>query len=95
MLRALFAAINIGFFAIAMLFGAVTNICAFFVPYRMRSLGFSVGIWRWPRKDFQLYSGYWHIAPKKGWSRLPIMMMLIAFVIMAIFLFLSMPKTSQ
>lgn len=91
MLHALFAGINIGFFAVAMLFGALANICAFFVLYRMRSLGFSVGMWRWPRKDFQLYSGYWNIAPKRGWSRFPIMMMPVAFVIAAVFLFLSMP----
>ncbi len=89
MLRALFAAIRIDFFAVAMIFGALTNLCAFFVLYRMRSLGFSVGIWRSARKDFQIYSGYWNIAPNRGWSRLPVIVMPVSFGIAAIFLFLS------
>jgi hypothetical protein len=91
MVQALFAAIEIHFFAVAMLFGALASICAFFVLYRMRSLGFFVGIFRWPGRDFQLYSGYWKIAPKQGWSRLPILIMPVAFVIGVIFLFLSRP----
>jgi len=74
-------------FAIAMTFGGIANGLAFMVLGRMRSLGFSVGLWRWPRKDFQLYRTYWNIAPTNGWSRLPIMVSLIAFILAGIFLF--------
>lgn len=89
MFRALFAAVRIEFFAVAMIFGALSNACAFFVLYRMRSLGFTVGLWRSPRKDFPLYSGYWKIAPNRGWSRLPVVIMPVSFGIAVILLFLS------
>jgi hypothetical protein len=76
-------------FTVSMMFGALANVCAFFILARMRSLGFSVGIWRWPRKDWLLYRGYWNIAPNKDWSRLPIILGLVSFALAAAFLFLS------
>jgi hypothetical protein len=74
-------------FAMAMVLTGIANVFAFKVLGRMRSLGFSVGLWRWPRKDFQLYSRYWTIAPTKGWSRLPLVAALFAFALAVIFLF--------
>jgi hypothetical protein len=77
-------------FVLAMIFGVIANACAFLIFARMRSLGFSVGVWR--RKDLQLYSGYWNIAPKQGWSRLPLVAGGIAFVFAAILLLCSLWK---
>jgi hypothetical protein len=76
-------------FAVSMLLAALTASCAFFVLGRMRTLGFSVGIWRWRRKDWLLYRGYWNIAPKKSWSRLPIYLGAASFFLATVFLFLS------
>jgi hypothetical protein len=73
-------------FVVAMIFGAIANACAFFILGRMRSLGFSVGLWR-GRKDLQLYSAYWKIAPKQGWSRFPLVAFVVALVVAGIFLF--------
>jgi hypothetical protein len=70
--------------------GGIANACAFFILSRMESLGFSVGLWRWPGKDVQLYSGYWNIAPTRGWSRLPLIAAAVAMVLGVIFLFFAM-----
>lgn len=78
---------SIGYFAVAMLFGVVANGCAFFVLGRMRSLGRNVGVWRWPQKDFALYRDYWNLAPANRWSRLPLIVGLVSFLLAAGFLF--------
>jgi hypothetical protein len=88
MLHDLFAGVRNGYFALAMIFALLANACVFLILYRMKSLGFRVGIWR-TGKDFQLYSGYWNIAPKRGWSRLPFIVMVASFGAAVIFLFLS------
>jgi hypothetical protein len=75
-------------FATAMVFGGIANACAFFILGRMRSIGFSVGLWR-AGKDLNLYYGYWNIAPKRGWSRLPLIAGVLSFVLGGFFLFYS------
>jgi hypothetical protein len=77
------------FFIAAMSFALVANVCAFFVFSRMRSIGFSVGLWRTMPKDLFLYRGYWNIAPKRNWSRAPIIIGALCFVVAIMFLLLA------
>lgn len=79
-------------FGMAMLFGGFANSLAFLVLHRMESAGYEVGLWRWPGKDFRLYSEYWRIAPQKGWSRWMLSGFLLCFGLAAAFL-LSIPIT--
>jgi hypothetical protein len=69
-----------------MIFGIIANACTLFALYRIPGLGFYVGPWWWPNRDFRLYSAYWKIAPTKGWSRLSLIGAVLASVIAAIFL---------
>ena len=53
----------------------------------MKLAGYEVGLWRWPLKDFKLYSEYWRIAPLKGWSRWSLAGGLLCFGLAGAFLF--------
>ncbi len=78
---------NLLFFAIAMFFGLVANAAAFLVLEGMETLGWSrTG---WVGRDFQMYAAYWRIAPQKGWSRVAHLLVPVAFVLAAAFLFRS------
>jgi hypothetical protein len=79
-------AISIPLFGIAVIFCRNRERMRVWTLYRMRSLGFSVDLWRWPLKDFRLYSAYWKIAPAKGWFRFPLLAGILASVLSAIFL---------
>jgi hypothetical protein len=83
---------SIIYFAIAMLFGGLANACSFFVLGRMRSLGRNVGAWRWPHKDIALYRDYWNLAPERNWSRAPLIIGLVSFILAAYFLLSLVPK---
>ena len=50
--------VSVPLFAGAMVFGAMANGLAFFILYRMRSLGYGVGLWRTSR-DWALHREYW------------------------------------
>jgi hypothetical protein len=73
-----FEDLNIARFAVAMIFAIIANGCAFFVLGRMRTLGFSVALWRWRPNDFKIFRAYWNIAPVKGWSRRPVIIGFLA-----------------
>ena len=77
------------FFGAAMLLGGLANGLAFLVLDRMSSLGHRVGIWRTP-KDWGLYREYWRIAPERNWSREPITIALLSFVLAGYLMWLSM-----
>jgi hypothetical protein len=70
-------------------FAALANVCAFQVSNRMKSIGFTVGLWRSPSTDFALYRGYWNIAPKRNWSRLVPIVGVVSFGIAAVFMGLA------
>ncbi len=77
--------IGILLFGIAMVFAGLANYLAFTVLHRMQSAGVQVGLWR-GRNDFRLYGDYWRIAPERGWSRLPIIGLVVSFLLAACFL---------
>jgi hypothetical protein len=77
------------FFLAAMPFAAVANVCAFQMLHRMKSIGFTVGLWRSLRKDLALYRGYWNIAPKRNWSRLVLVVGVASFGIAMVFMGLA------
>jgi hypothetical protein len=83
------------FFLAAMPFAALANVCAFQVLNRMKSIGFTVGLWRSARKDLALYRGYWHIAPKRNWSRLVLIVGVASFGIAARFVGLAVYSTTH
>jgi len=70
-----------------MLFGGLANSLAFLILHRMDLAGYEVGLWRWPQKDFKLYSEYWRIAPLRGWSRWALAGFVLCFVLAGVFLF--------
>jgi hypothetical protein len=82
--RMLLMSIRLPLFAAAMVFAALANGLAFFVLGRMRSLGHRVGIWR-TSKDWALYREYWRVAPERDWSRAPIVIGLLSFVLGPVF----------
>ena len=88
MFRMLMNSIRLPFFVAAMVLGALANGLAFFVLGRMRSLGHRIGIWR-THRDWGLYREYWRVAPERNWSRAPIMIGLLSFVLALCFMWLS------
>ena len=78
----IFSFVRAPFFVAAMIFGALANGFAFFVLYRMRSLGYHIGVWRTTR-DWALYREYWRVAPANNWSRVPIPLGIVSFAIAA------------
>lgn len=77
------------FFIAALPFALVANVCAIFTFLRMKSVGFSVGLWRTVFKDLFLYGGYWNIAPKRNWSRAPIIIGALCLVVAIILVLLA------
>ena len=77
------------FFLAAMPSAALATVCAFQMLYRMKSIGFTVGLWRSLRKDLDLYLGYWNIAPKRNWSRLVLIVGVASFGIAMVFMGLA------
>jgi len=77
------------FFGAALLLGGLANGLAFLVLDRMSSLGHQVGIWR-TYKDWALYREYRRIAPDRNWSRAPITIAVLSFVLAGYFMWLSM-----
>ena len=69
-------------FGTAMVFAALTNGLAFVVFGRMRSLGHRIGVWR-TYSDWILYREYRRIAPERNWSRVPIIVGLLSFFVLA------------
>ncbi len=61
---------SIWLWAVTMLFAGIANAFAFWVFARLDSAGYPRRWWR--MEDFRLYSVYWKLAPKQGWSRLPL-----------------------
>ncbi len=84
----LLTSVSLPFFAAAMVFGGLANGLAFLVLGRMRSLGHRVGIWR-TCKDWALYREYWRVAPEKNWSRAPITIGILSFILAGWFMWLS------
>jgi hypothetical protein len=64
-------------FAFALAFASVANVVAFRILGRMKAAGYEVGFWRMSR-DYRLYSDYWRIAPERGWSRAPLVILIAA-----------------
>jgi len=88
-LRLLHAHSTIAYFASAMVFAGLANGLAFFVLWRMRRLGHRVGILRTLGKDWALYRAYWRVAPEQNWSRIPLIIGPISFVLAGCLLFMS------
>jgi hypothetical protein len=78
--RTLLMSIRLPFFAAAMVLGALANGLAFFVLGRMHSLGHRIGVWR-TRRDVALYREYWRVAPSRNWSRAPLIVALLSFLL--------------
>jgi hypothetical protein len=92
MFRWLFADDGSGYFTVAVISLVLATVCAVFIVNRMENLGFSVrDIWR-NRREFPIFSGYWNIAPKRGWSRFPLVIMYVAFGIAMVFEFLTLRR---
>jgi len=72
---------RLAYFAAAMFFGALANGMAFLMLWRMRSLGRQVGIWRTLGKDWALYREYWQVAPAQNWSRAPLVVGIMSFLL--------------
>jgi hypothetical protein len=83
------SAVNIPLFLIAMMFAGVSNILAFLILFRMCSLGYRVRLWR-TVKDWTLYREYWRVAGHRNWSRAPMILALISFVLAGCFLLAAM-----
>ena len=88
-LRVLHARGTIAYFASAMVFAGLANGLACFVFWRMRKLGWQVGIWRTMGEDWALYRAYWRVAPGQNWSRLPLIIAPISFVLAGYLLFVA------
>jgi hypothetical protein len=71
---------NLAYFAAAITFGGIANALACLVLFRMRSAGERIGFWR-THKDWARYRRYWQIAPARNWSRAPIVLALMSFVL--------------
>jgi hypothetical protein len=81
-----------GYLTVAVISFTLALVCALFIINRMENLGFSVrGIWR-KRKEFPIFYGYWNIAPKRGWSRFPLIIMYAAFGVGMFFQLLAMKR---
>lgn len=80
---------TIAYFASAMAFGGLANGLACFVFWRMRKLGWQVGIWRTIGKDWALYRAYWRVAPEQNWSRIPLIIAPISFLLAGYLLFMA------
>src|SRR6187399_1745264 len=78
---------NMVVLATALLFAGIANSLALLIFHRMNSIGFEVGIWRWPGQDLRLYAEYWRIAPDRGWSRWVLTGAMLCFISAAAFLF--------
>lgn len=76
------------FFIVAMAFAVLANGLAFLMLGRMRSLGQQVSFWR-THRDWTLYREYWRIAPARNWSRAPIVIGILSFLLAACFLWFS------
>ncbi len=83
------AFVKVPLFVAAMIFAALANGFAFFVLYKMRSIGYRVGIWRTAR-DWALYREYWRVAPANNWSRAPISLGIVNFIVAGVLLFAAM-----
>lgn len=76
-------------FGAAIVFGGLANFFAFFILLRMGSLGYKVGIWRTLGRDWDLYREFWRIAPSRNWSRAPLPLALVSFVVAATLLVMA------
>jgi len=81
--------VKLPFFVAAMIFAGLANDFAFFVLYKMRSIGHRVGVWRTTR-DWALYREYWRIAPANNWSRAPIWIAIGSFLVAGVLVFAAM-----
>jgi len=88
--RLLQANVRLPYFAAALVFAALANGIAFLVLSRMRSLGLRIGVWR-SHKDWALYRQYWRIAPERNWSRAPIILVVLSFLLAGCLLWMSLP----
>ena len=88
MFQKLLTSISLPFFGAAMVFGALANGLFFLVLNRMSSIGHRVGVWR-THRDWVLYREYWRVAPQRNWSRAPILMGILSFILAALFMWLS------
>ena len=88
-LRLLQANGRIPYFAAAMLLGGLANGLFFFVLWRMKKLGRSIGIRRTMGKDWALYRDYWRVAPRQNWSRAPLVIGPLSFVVAGFLMWMS------
>jgi hypothetical protein len=58
------------FWTVSIPCAAVANVLAIWIFARLKTLGFERRWWK--QQDFFLYATYWRLAPKQGWSRLPL-----------------------
>jgi hypothetical protein len=76
-------------FLTSMAFAAVANIAATVILHRMEELGFDTRPSWNAKKQFLPYYGYWKAAPVRGWSRTPLVTMVISFILATAFLISS------
>jgi hypothetical protein len=79
--------LQLAFLIAAMFLVVVANICGFVVIERLGTAGVDVGDWK-SEKDWTLCLEYWQIAPRRGWSRSPLVTA-IATTGLALLLFLA------
>jgi hypothetical protein len=82
------------YFVAAVVFGLLLAVCHFLILFRMHSLGHKIGLWRSPIRDLALYREFWRIAPERGWSRAPVVLLAafgFCFFIAALLLLRSFP----
>ena len=78
-------------FGASALFGMSAGGSAMLIRSRLEEAGWTIP--RVPLPDFglSLYIEYWEIAPRQNWSRLPIVVMLVGFLIAVALLFAAAP----
>ena len=81
-----------GYFTVSVISFALTTACALLIVNRMKNLGFSARDLKRKGKVFLIFSGYWNIAPKRAWSRLPTIVMVASIGAGVIFWFLSVKR---
>jgi len=60
---------------------------AIWIFSRLEALGFKRRWWK--QEDFFLYATYWRLAPKQGWSRLPLIAGAALFIIAVVVAIIS------
>ncbi|HEY0565243.1 MAG TPA: hypothetical protein VGC88_06645 [Terriglobales bacterium] len=85
--------LQLAFLIAAMFLVAVANICGFVVIERLGAAGLDIGNWK-SEKDWTLCLEYWNIAPRRGWSRSPLVMTIVTTGLALLLLLASLSFTA-